>query len=104
RHRRGADPRLGAGRHRPAGWRNASLLSMMLFEGSNGPAMDVKQTIAALAALAHENRLQLFRLLVRRGPEGLSAGAIAERLGILPSSLSFHLQQLVHAGLIRQVE
>ena len=64
--------------------------------------MDTKQTIAALAALAHEHRLDLFRLLVQRGPEGLAAGAIAERLGILPSSLSFHLQQLARAGLITQ--
>ncbi|MSO75759.1 MAG: transcriptional regulator [Alphaproteobacteria bacterium] len=64
--------------------------------------MDAKQTISALGALAHENRLQLFRLLVQRGPEGLAAGVIAERLGVLPSSLSFHLQQLVHAGLITQ--
>jgi DNA-binding transcriptional ArsR family regulator len=46
--------------------------------------------------------LALFRLLVARGPEGLAAGAIAETLGIAPSSLSFHLQELVHAGLITQ--
>ena len=64
--------------------------------------MDAKQTISALSALAHENRLELFRLLVQRGPEGLSAGVIAERLAVPPSSLSFHLQQLVHAGLITQ--
>jgi ArsR family transcriptional regulator, arsenate/arsenite/antimonite-responsive transcriptional repressor len=64
--------------------------------------MDAQQTILALGALAHANRLQLFRLLVQRGPEGLPAGIIAERLGVPPSSLSFHLQQLVHAGLITQ--
>jgi ArsR family transcriptional regulator len=46
--------------------------------------------------------LELFRLLVTCGPEGLPAGMIAERVGVLPSSLSFHLQQLVHAGLITQ--
>jgi ArsR family transcriptional regulator, arsenate/arsenite/antimonite-responsive transcriptional repressor len=61
-----------------------------------------KQAIAALGALAQETRLDLFRLLVTCGPEGLPAGVIAERLGVLPSSLSFHLAQLVHAGLITQ--
>jgi ArsR family transcriptional regulator, arsenate/arsenite/antimonite-responsive transcriptional repressor len=64
--------------------------------------MDHKRAIAALGALAQETRLELFRLLVTCGPEGLPAGVIAERLGVLPSSLSFHLQQLVHAGLITQ--
>jgi ArsR family transcriptional regulator, arsenate/arsenite/antimonite-responsive transcriptional repressor len=64
--------------------------------------MDQKHAIAALGALAQETRLELFRLLVTCGPEGLSAGIIAERLGVAPSSLSFHLQQLVHAGLITQ--
>ncbi|MGA8616883.1 MAG: metalloregulator ArsR/SmtB family transcription factor, partial [Xanthobacteraceae bacterium] len=64
--------------------------------------MDQKRAIAALGALAQETRLELFRLLVTCGPGGLPAGGIAERLGVLPSSLSFHLQQLVHAGLITQ--
>src|SRR3954468_18132052 len=64
--------------------------------------MDQRTATAALAALAQETRLDLFRLLVTRGPEGLPAGVIAERLGVPPSSLSFHLQQLVHAGLIAQ--
>ncbi len=64
--------------------------------------MDQHRAIAALAALAQETRLELFRLLVTCGPEGLPAGAIAERLAVAPSSLSFHLQQLVHAGLITQ--
>lgn len=64
--------------------------------------MDQKHAIAALAALAQETRLELFRLLVTVGPEGLPAGVIAERLGVAPSSLSFHLQQLVHAELITQ--
>src|SRR5713101_4339793 len=57
---------------------------------------------AAPGALAQETRLALFRLLVTCGPAGLAAGAIAERLGVAPSSLSFHLQLLVHAGLITQ--
>jgi len=64
--------------------------------------MDQHHAIAALGALAQETRLALFRLLVTCGPEGMAAGAIAERLGVAPSSLSFHLQELVHAGLIRQ--
>ena len=64
--------------------------------------MDQKRAIAALGALAQETRLELFRLLVTCGPQGLPAGVIAERLGVLPSSLSFHLQQLTHAGLITQ--
>lgn len=64
--------------------------------------MDEKPAIAALGALAQETRLSLFRLLVTCGPAGLPAGVIAQRLGVQPSSLSFHLAQLVHAGLITQ--
>ena len=64
--------------------------------------MEQKAAIAALGALAQDTRLALFRLLVTCGPEGLPAGVIAERLAVPPSSLSFHLQQLVHAGLITQ--
>jgi DNA-binding transcriptional ArsR family regulator len=64
--------------------------------------MDTIRTVAALGALAHETRLELFRLLVQRGPDGLSAGVIAQALGLAPSSLTFHLQQLTHAGLITQ--
>lgn len=64
--------------------------------------MEKRGAIAALGALAQETRLDLFRLLVTQGPAGLAAGVIAERLGVLPASLTFHLQQLVHAGLITQ--
>jgi len=64
--------------------------------------MEAKQAIAALGALAHETRLAVFRLLVQRGPDGLSAGTIAQALELSPSSLTFHLQQLTHAGLITQ--
>lgn len=64
--------------------------------------MDQKRAIDALAALAQETRLELFRLLVATGPDGLPAGVIAERLGVQPSSLTFHLNQLNHAGLITQ--
>jgi DNA-binding transcriptional ArsR family regulator len=62
--------------------------------------METKQIIAALAALAQESRLAAFRLLVQTGPEGLAASRIAEQLDIAPSSLSFHLKELSHAGLI----
>ena len=64
--------------------------------------MEAKQAIDALGALAHETRLAVFRLLVQRGPDGLPAGAISQILGLPPSSLTFHLQQLTHAGLITQ--
>ena len=64
--------------------------------------MEKKGAISALGALAQETRLDAFRLLVTQGPAGLPAGVIADRLGVLPASLTFHLQQLVHAGLITQ--
>lgn len=64
--------------------------------------MKAPQMVIALGALAHETRLAVFRLLVERGADGLPAGAIAETLGLPPSSLTFHLQQLMHAGLITQ--
>src|SRR5258708_22981144 len=64
--------------------------------------MKSRMVITALSALAHEHRLAIYRLLVERGPEGLSAGAIGERVGLLPSSLTFHLQNLQRAGLITQ--
>lgn len=61
---------------------------------------DTKQALAALAALAQETRLSIFRLLVETGPEGLQAGAIADRLALANATLSFHLKELNHAGLI----
>ena len=63
--------------------------------------MDSDATIKALAALAQETRLAVFRLLVERGPAGLTPGVIAERLGLAPATLSFHLKELANAGLIR---
>ena len=62
--------------------------------------METKNVISALAALAQESRLAVFRLLVRIGPEGLAASKIAEELNIPPSSLSFHLKELTHASLV----
>jgi DNA-binding transcriptional ArsR family regulator len=64
--------------------------------------MKTDQAIAALGALAHEHRLAIFRALVVRGPDGLAAGQISERVGLAPSSLTFHLQLLNRAGLISQ--
>ena len=64
--------------------------------------MKSKAAIEALGALAQESRLAVFRLLVREGPEGLSAGAIAERLGVPAPTLSFHLAYLRRAGLVTQ--
>jgi DNA-binding transcriptional ArsR family regulator len=63
--------------------------------------METRNATEALAALAHAQRLAVFRMLVRTGPNGLSAGDIALRLKTPPSSLSFHLGQLERAGLIR---
>ena len=60
------------------------------------------RAIGALAALAHEHRLAIYRMLVQAGPEGRAAGAIAHKLGMAPSSLSFHLAHLMRAGLIEQ--
>ena len=64
--------------------------------------METKHAVAALGALAHEYRLGIFRVLVERGPDGLAAGAIGEAVGLAPSSLTFHLQNLHRAGLIVQ--
>lgn len=63
-------------------------------------ATEATEAITALSALAHEHRLTIFRLLVEQGPEGLPAGVIAEKVGLAPSSLTFHLQHLTRAGLL----
>ena len=62
--------------------------------------MQTQDALAALAALAQESRLAIFRLLVQAGPDGLAASKIAGHLGIAPSSLSFHLKELSHAQLV----
>ena len=62
--------------------------------------METTTAIAALAALAQETRLSIFRALVRAGPGGSPAGAIAEAVGAPASTLSFHLKELANAGLI----
>lgn len=63
--------------------------------------METKEAVKALAALAQDTRLAAFRLLVETGPEGLAAGAIAERLGLPAATASFHLAQLANSGLIQ---
>jgi ArsR family transcriptional regulator len=62
--------------------------------------MEKSNAVAALAALAQDNRLDVFRLLVQAGPEGLPAGAVADALGLAPNTLSFHFDRLRHAGLV----
>ncbi|MBG0800703.1 winged helix-turn-helix transcriptional regulator [Methylocystis sp. H4A] len=62
--------------------------------------MEKHDAIAALVALGHETRLDIFRLLMQAGPKGLAAGQIGERLALPPATLSFHLSQLKHADLI----
>nr|WP_181447292.1 metalloregulator ArsR/SmtB family transcription factor [Novosphingobium taihuense] len=64
--------------------------------------MESSRAVGALGALAQEHRLAVFRLLVQAGPEGLAAGEVSARLGVPPSSLSFHLAQLAQAGLVSQ--
>ena len=61
--------------------------------------MNPTDTVKALAALAQETRLSIYRLLVEAGPTGLAAGEIAASLGVSPTNLSFHLKELANAGL-----
>jgi len=62
--------------------------------------MDNQSAVTLLASIAQEARLRIFRALVQAGPQGLAAGVIGEQLGIPSSTLSFHLKELSHAGLI----
>ena len=62
--------------------------------------MKPAQVVKALAALAQPTRLAVYRLLVARGPEGMAAGQVAEKLKVSPATLSFHLRPLTHAGLL----
>jgi DNA-binding transcriptional ArsR family regulator len=62
--------------------------------------MKSKEALVALSALAQESRLEVFRLLVRRGPEGYTPGQLGQKLDIPAPTLSFHLKELQHAGLV----
>lgn len=62
--------------------------------------MKPQQVVTALAALAQPTRLAIHRLLVKAGPQGMSAGQIAARLKTSPAAMSFHLKTLSHAGLL----
>lgn len=64
--------------------------------------MNTLDVVKCLSALAQETRLQIFRALVVAGPDGLTPGLIAERLGLAAATLSFHLKELTNAGLIGQ--
>ena len=63
--------------------------------------MEIDTAVIRLAALAQASRLSVFRLLVEKGGEGMPAGEIAERLGVAPNTLSFHLKELSNAGLLK---
>ncbi|MCM2441288.1 helix-turn-helix transcriptional regulator [Agrobacterium vitis] len=62
--------------------------------------MDQKQALSAFAALSQETRLLIVRMLVVAGPDGMAAGALAEKIEVSPSNISFHLKELEHSGLI----
>jgi ArsR family transcriptional regulator len=62
--------------------------------------METSDAVIALAALAQDNRLEVFRLLVRAGPKGMPAGQVAETLGLAPNTLTFHFDRLRVAGLV----
>jgi len=62
--------------------------------------MNEDQAVCALGALAHNQRLRVFRALVVAGPEGLTPSVLADRLGVARNTLSFHLKELAHAGLV----
>jgi ArsR family transcriptional regulator, arsenate/arsenite/antimonite-responsive transcriptional repressor len=63
--------------------------------------MNDKHAVTSLAALAHEQRLLIFRILVKQGPNGMPAGEIAEAVGASPTATSFHLKELERAGLLQ---
>lgn len=69
---------------------------------SRTTTVDTEQALAMLSGLAQTSRLAIFRLLVEHAPDGLAASEIGERLGMANATLSFHLKELTHAGLVRR--
>ncbi len=63
--------------------------------------MDSKNAVGVLAALAHESRLVMFRMLIERGPNGMTAGELSQTAGVSATSASFHLKELTRAGLVQ---
>jgi ArsR family transcriptional regulator len=78
----------------PLSWYNRAVIQAELSE------LTAASVISGLAALAHETRLEVFRLLVRKGESGETAGELARRLEIPPQTLSFHLKEMTRAGLL----
>lgn len=66
--------------------------------------MESKNAVRALAALAQDSRLAVYRLLVQQGPTGVAAGEIAAMLGLAPATLSFHLKELANADLVKSLQ
>ena len=64
--------------------------------------LNQKQALRAFGALSQETRLLIVRMLVVAGPDGMAAGSIADKAGVSPSNVSFHLKELEHAGLVSQ--
>ena len=77
-----------------------AIIISMIVEQWKHEMMKPAQVVKALSALAQPTRLEVYRLLVQRGPEGLAAGQVAEKLKVSPATLSFHFRTLSHAGLI----
>ena len=75
---------------------------MLQFNVSRNIELNEVQALSCFAALSQETRLSIVRVLVIAGPDGLAAGAIAERMGVSPSNVSFHLKELARSGLITQ--
>ncbi len=89
----------GEAKARPVIWSRPSAPAAGGLPQPPAETLDEAAAVAALAALAQPMRLRVFRALVGAGPAGLTPGTLAATLGLPPSSLSFHLKELVHAGL-----
>ena len=92
-------PRIGSFREQPD---IPALLDLQHFDNIGN--METTDAVTALAALAQESRLAVFRLLVRNAPDGLTAGVIGEQLVLRAPTLSFHLKTLAQAGLVTMVQ